>query len=77
MTIELNLEQRQALAEAAESPPRVIDPESNTAYVLVRADVYEKMQALLDEDDVRQMEPLLVELSPEDWEDLSAYEGRP
>src|SRR6266545_5157622 len=39
MTIELNEEQRQALAEAAESPLRVIDPASNTAYVLVRADV--------------------------------------
>jgi hypothetical protein len=32
---------------------------------------------LLDEDDVRMMEPLLAELSPEDWEDVAHYEHRP
>jgi hypothetical protein len=39
--------------------------------VLVRADVYEKMQALLNDEDVRLMGPLLAELAPEDWEDLT------
>jgi hypothetical protein len=73
--IELTEEQQRALAEQTESPPRVLDPGTSTAYVLVRADLYAKWQALLDEDDVRLMEPLLAELAPEDWEDPSAYES--
>ena len=77
MSIELNEQQHQALTRESASPPCVIDPATNTTYVLVRADVYEKMQALLDGDEVRLMEPLLAELSPEDWEDLAAYEKGP
>jgi hypothetical protein len=77
MSIELTEQQRQALQRDSESPPRVIDRATDTTYVLVRADVYEKMQALLDDGDVRLMEPLLAELAPEDWEDLAHYENRP
>jgi hypothetical protein len=76
MSIELTEHQQQALTRQTESPPRVIDRATNTTYVLVRADVYEKIQALLDDDDIRQMEPLLAELAPEDWEDLTHYENR-
>jgi hypothetical protein len=77
MSIELTEQQHQALTRESESPPRVIDRMTNTTYVLVRADLYQKIQALLDEDDVRLMEPLLAELSPEDWEDVAHYENRP
>jgi hypothetical protein len=77
MSIELTEQQQQALQRDSERPPRVIDPATNTAYVLLRADVYQKMQALLDDEDVRLMEPLLAELAPEDWEDLAHYENRP
>jgi hypothetical protein len=77
MSIELTEQQQQALAREPESPPRIIDRATNTTYVLVRADVYEKIQVLLDEDDVRLLEPLLAELAPEDWEDLAHYENRP
>ena len=49
--IELTEEQRHALAREEESPPRVLDPASNIAYVLVRADVYERFQSLLSDDD--------------------------
>ena len=75
--IELTEEQQRALAEETESPPRVINPGTGAAYVLVRADLYAKWQTLRDEDDVRLMELLLAELSPEDWEDRSVYESRP
>ena len=47
--IELTEQQQQAL-DAAAQPPRVLDPRTNTAYVLVRADVYERVQGLLVED---------------------------
>jgi hypothetical protein len=77
MSIELTGQQRQALQKDSECPPRVIDRATNTTYVLVRADVYENIQALLAEEGVRLMEPLLAELAPEDWEDLAHYENRP
>ena len=71
--IELTPEQRQEL----EGPePRARDPQTNETYVLVRADVYQRLKALL-RDDVRGMELLLAELSPEDWEDPSAYDPKP
>ena len=35
------------------------------------------VKILLDEDDCRLMEPLLTQLDPEDWEDLSAYPEKP
>ena len=37
--IELTLEQRKAVAADAESPPRVIDPSTQTKYVLVREEL--------------------------------------
>lgn len=77
MSIELTEQQLQALAQEPQSPPRVIDRATNTTYVLLRADLYERVQTLLAEDDVRSLEPLLAELSPEDWEDPANYANRP
>jgi hypothetical protein len=48
MTIELTEQQRRALAEAGDTPPTVTDPETATEYVLVRADVYAKLRAVVD-----------------------------
>ena len=72
--IQLTKEQRHEL----DGPglPRAVDPETNKTYVLVRSDLYERLAGLL-EDDVRQMQPLLAELAPEDWEDAAAYETTP
>ena len=44
--IELTLEQRQTLENA--QPTRIHDPETDRTYVLVRADVYERMRAIID-----------------------------
>ena len=44
--IELTLEQRQELDGA--QPARIHDPETDQTYVLVRADVYERMRAIID-----------------------------
>jgi hypothetical protein len=74
--IELTQEQQDALARQV-GPLRVVDPRTRATYVLLRMDVFEKMQRLLDEDDVRHLEPLLAELAPEDWEDASNYDARP
>ena len=68
--IQLTKEQRHELGNPG--LVRAVDPETNEIYVLVRSDLFERIEGLL-EDDVRQMQPLLAELAPEDWEDLSAY----
>ncbi len=43
-------EQRQAVLGAGDSPVEIADPESNTSYFLVRADVYRKMQEIVEEE---------------------------
>lgn len=59
-------------------PVEVIDPATDQHYYLIRADQYERLRAaLLGEFEVREMEPLLAELQPEDWEDASNYDDAP
>jgi hypothetical protein len=73
--IELTEQQRQELHGS--EPAKARDPQTNETYVLVRTDLYERLRTILDGDDARLMEPLLAELDAEDWEDASAYEGKP
>lgn len=47
-TIHLTAEQAQAIERTGEQPPTAIDPRTNTAYVLVRADVFERARPLLE-----------------------------
>lgn len=77
MTPELSPELQQALSAAPEVPLEVIDPVTQQAYVLVRAEVYQRIQALLgDEGDVAgEMSSLLANLSPDDWEDAANYDA--
>jgi hypothetical protein len=67
--ITLTQDQARALAEAAESPPRVVDPQTQQVYFLVSAEVYARAQALAEEEqDVLGMYPLLADVDPEDWQ---------
>jgi hypothetical protein len=68
---------RQAIEAAGGSPIYITDPATNTSYVLLRADDYEKLGLGPVPDDVESMYPLLADLAPEDWEDLSHYEKQP
>ena len=45
--IELSPEQRQVLA--GPGPARVLDPETNQMYVLIRVDLYERLRPVLEE----------------------------
>ncbi len=73
MAIELTPEQSAALANGDE-PARVIDPASQTAFVLVPEDVYRRLKnLLLAEDDPEALYPGIAEISPEDWEDPAVY----
>jgi len=71
--IELTLEQRKAVEGEAESPPRVLDPVTQTKYVLVREEVYDKARRLFDADDddfVRDLAPHVMEIFGRDgWDD--------
>jgi len=68
--ITLTQEQARVLAQSAESPPRVVDPQTQHIYFLVSGEVYARVQALFEEEqEVLAMYPLLAELDPEDWKD--------
>jgi len=74
--IELTPEQRQAMAQRGEIPPRALDPDTHTTYVLLREDVYAQIEALLkDESDNRfvyDMYPHVMEVfSKTGWEDAT------
>lgn len=72
--IELTLEQRQAVAQQGEIPPRAVDPDTHTTYVLIREEVYAQLQALLDEAEnnqfLRDMYPhFMAVFGREGWDD--------
>ena len=50
MTLILTEEQHRALDTVADAPPRVVDPQTNEIYILLRADLYERVKALLEND---------------------------
>jgi hypothetical protein len=67
--IELTESQQHALDNEPE-PHRVVDPRTNTAYVLVRADVYERAKGLLGEDfDPRDAYAAVDRAFAEGWND--------
>jgi hypothetical protein len=48
MNIELTEQQQQALDTVRDQPPRVLDPRTNAAYVLIPAEEYERIRAVLE-----------------------------
>jgi hypothetical protein len=71
----LTPEQRQQLQGPV--PARAIDPETKQEYVLVRADLYEQMKALFEEDglDMRQIAILVEQAMREDDADDPSLES--
>jgi hypothetical protein len=66
---ELTPDLRQLIERAGEDPVRIEDPVSQTAYVILKADVYDRIRALLDED-VRAAYPLAMKVFGQDgWDD--------
>ena len=57
MTIQLT-EQQWADVQGGDLPVRVSDPAQNAAFVLVRADVYERFKSLFEDDPVTAQERL-------------------
>ena len=50
MTIQLTEEQQQAMDSAGATPPRVVDPRTSAAYVLIPAEDYETVREVLGEE---------------------------
>jgi hypothetical protein len=72
--IELTLEQRQAVAQQGEAPPRAVDPDTHTTYVLLREETYARVKDLLDEAEadqlLREMYSHMMEVfGREGWDD--------
>ncbi len=74
--IELTEHQRQELS--ATDPPQVLDPETGKIYMLVHADVYERVKALLEEDFrvIGEMVDRLMEDEDKDDPTLAFYQQR-
>jgi hypothetical protein len=66
----LNEELRHAIEERGGAPLELIDSMQNR-YVLLRAEQFEKVRALFEEDEIdpRAMYPLIDEVMKEDWDD--------
>jgi hypothetical protein len=61
-------EQRQEIQRAGEEPVRLADPETQIEYVIVKADVYDRISALADE--ARAAYPLAMKVFGQDgWDD--------
>lgn len=60
--IELTEAQAQAVAASEETPPTIVDPKTNTTYVLIRRELYEQM---MDDSWTAQERDLLREESAE------------
>jgi hypothetical protein len=50
----LTSEQRQAVEQASDQPVPIVDPQTKVAYYLVRADLFEEMRELLEEERQRE-----------------------
>ena len=50
MSIQLTPQQQKALDTQKDSPPRVVDPRTNTGYILVRETDYESIRELLEDE---------------------------
>jgi hypothetical protein len=80
MTPQLTNEQLQALHDPQGTGPMVVvDPSTQTPYVLVRADLYDRYRALFDEDfDVREAYLSIDEIAAQEgWDDpdMDAYDA--
>lgn len=45
--------------------------------MILQAEDFEKMTTESESDGISSMYPLLADIAPEDWEDLSHYENQP
>lgn len=59
---ELTVEQRREVQGAGEAPVRLLDPETKSEYVVLKAEFYERMRRVFEEVDLSLYE--FVEIQP-------------
>jgi predicted ATPase len=70
MMTKLSEDLRQAVADQGEAPLFLVDDSTQCRYVLLRAEQYEKIKALLDEEfDPRSTYPAIDQTMREGWDD--------
>jgi hypothetical protein len=68
--LELTPEQQHALSQSGSELVRAVDPATMTHYVLLRADLYERLRVLFDaESDVADSYPAVERAFAEGWND--------
>jgi len=66
----LTQEQRQMLRQSEGEPVRLLDPDTNREYVLLQAEVYDRLRSALIDLDPREFYPALHRaLRDEGWDD--------
>ena len=77
--MELSDEQRRQLQQAGDRPVRLTDPQTGQEYVILRAEVYEQINRLLDDGlDMKQVATLVANAMREEDEGdplLDKYQG--
>jgi hypothetical protein len=79
--IQLTEQQSQAVAASGETPPTLVDPSTQTTYVLIRKDLYEKLTS--DEYDdspwtAEERDALAWEAGKHaGWEEMGQYDKEP
>jgi hypothetical protein len=66
MSIELSEELRREIGRAGREPLRLVDPETKEEFVVLRADVYERLRRLLD---AEQIDPSFYEFEQKELPD--------
>ena len=79
--IELTESQLKALEKADADPPRLVNPQSKEAFVLLRADEYERLKEEADDDSPwtkEELHTLAWEIGKRaGWEDMDEYDDAP
>jgi hypothetical protein len=69
-------EQRIAVAAAGDAPVELADPQTGTAYVLMRADIFQRMHELVEAEEARREQEAwsrLARKARDQWAQENAY----
>jgi hypothetical protein len=72
----LTSELREAVERAGDQPVEITDPQTNTHYILLRADVYRRMREILEEEEDRSEKDAWAKLGRKarsDWAKENPY----
>jgi len=65
----LTPEQSSAIRAATETPLRIVDPDTNTEYVLLRAEIYERARLLFDDSTADAFQAQIESAAATGWDD--------